>query len=89
VIVWLWDADGPARSGRGVTGNGEAARQAAEAFLRGGHASAARVERAVSMPGVRALTAGYQRTGDGWTAVHRDGRVTWIPFAVRLPGRSS
>jgi hypothetical protein len=40
VIVWLWDAPGPARTTRGVTGSQTRARQAAEALITGGQAHA-------------------------------------------------
>jgi hypothetical protein len=38
VIVWLWDAPGPARTTRGVTGSQTRARQAAEALITGRYA---------------------------------------------------
>jgi hypothetical protein len=81
VIVWLWDTSGPSRNERGITDNQARAQQAAEARLHSGEASAARVERAVTILGIHTLTTGYQRTGDGWSAQHHDGRITWTPFA--------
>jgi hypothetical protein len=47
VIVWLWDAPGPARTTRGVTGSQTRARQAAEALITGGQAHGAVLEQAV------------------------------------------
>jgi len=88
VIVWLWDAAGPARSGRGITDDDGRARQAAEACIRSGHATAAQVERAVTVLEVRTLTADYQRTGDGWSAQHREGQITWKPLPASLPGQA-
>jgi hypothetical protein len=38
VILWLWDAHGPDRAGRGVTDDEARALEAAEACLRSGHA---------------------------------------------------
>lgn len=82
MIVWLWDADGPARTARGVTDDEAAARHAAEACLRSGQARAAAVEQARAVLGMESLTSGYQRTGSGWTGECRqDGRISWTPFA--------
>jgi hypothetical protein len=33
--------------------------------------------------GFAALTSHYQRTGEGWTAQHRDSGITWVPIASR------
>jgi hypothetical protein len=85
VIVWLWDAAGPHRAERGITDDSTAARQAAEACIRSGHATAARVERAVTMLGIHTLTTGYQRTGQGWSAQHGDGQITkTAPYTSRM-----
>jgi hypothetical protein len=84
MIVWLWAACGPARNGIGITDDEARARQAAETFLGTGQASSARVEMARAYLGVRTLTSGYERTGRGWTARRRDGRVTWTPFTAEL-----
>lgn len=81
VFVWLWDADGPLRTGRGVSGDEKGARRAAAAFLAAGHAKAARIEQAVAVIGVTALTDGYQRTGNGWQASASGEAVTWEPLA--------
>jgi hypothetical protein len=83
VIVWLWNAPGPARAARGVTDDEATARRAAETCLRSGQARSAAVEKAHAVLGVQSLTSGYERTGDGWTAECRqDGRISWMP----LPG---
>lgn len=83
MIVWLWDAPGPARAARGVTDDEATARRAAETCLRSGQARSAAVEKAHAVLGVQSLTSGYERTGDGWTAECRqDGRISWMP----LPG---
>jgi hypothetical protein len=86
VIVWLWEASGPTRNGRGITDDEARARQAAEAWIRGGHTNAARVERALAALGVESLTSEYVRTGHGWVARSRDdGRIAWVPFSASLP----
>lgn len=85
MIVWLWDACGPHRTRRGITDDGARARQAAEACIRSGQATAARVEQAVSFLGVHTIATGYQRTGLGWSAHNHDGRITWEPFTACLP----
>jgi hypothetical protein len=85
VIVWLWDANGPARTARGVTDDEARARAGAEAFVRSGHANVARVERALARLGIESLTSDYVRMGDGWIVEHhRDGRIAWMPFAAPL-----
>ncbi len=77
MIVWLWDAG----SGRGVTDDQNRARRAAETLMRTGRADAARVEKARLMTGLSALTSGYMRTGDGWTAqAWPDGLIRWVPL---------
>jgi hypothetical protein len=81
MIVYLWDAHGPASAARGVTDNDARARKAAETCLVTGQATAARVEKAHLMTGIRAQNSGYTRTGHGWTArPRRDGRVRWVPL---------
>jgi hypothetical protein len=82
VIVWLWDAPGPARTGRGVSGDEAAARQAAEACLLAGEARTARVEAAVAVLGTETLGSGYRRTGRGWQARRGGGRVAWERFTA-------
>jgi len=77
MTVWLWDAG----AARGVTDDETRAREAAEAFIRSGRADTARVERASLVTEVRALTTGYARTGQGWTAQpRRNGPIRWVPL---------
>ncbi|WP_300603448.1 hypothetical protein [Trebonia sp.] len=77
MIVFLWDAG----NAHGVTDDESRARQAAGACLISGQATTARVERAVTVLGICTLTTCYQRTGDGWSARRRDGRITrWQKF---------
>lgn len=84
MIVWLWDARLPARTGRGVTDNEGRARQAAETWMRGGGAGAARVEKAFTVLGCLTLAVGYERTGEGWVAQRdEDEQITWTPLAPR------
>jgi hypothetical protein len=85
VIVWLWDASGPARTACGVTDSEARARQAAETLLAAGQADAARIERAALGLGSGTMTYGYQRTGQPQHARIRDGRVTWKPAAALTP----
>ena len=83
MIVWVWDASGPAASACGVAGTAEAARQAAGALLESGRAVAAHVEQAAIVVGTT-LTYDYCPTGRAWHARLEDGRLTWTP--ARLPG---
>ena len=76
MIVWIWDATGPAASACGVAGTAEAARQAAGALLTSGRAKAARVEQAAIVLGTT-LTYGYCPTGRAWHARLDAGRLTW------------
>jgi hypothetical protein len=80
VIVYLWDADGPASNALGVTDDESRAREAAEAFIHSGRATAARVEMAHFVTGVRSLNTGYARLGQGWKAQLRNGRIRWVPL---------
>ena len=80
MIVWLWDAYGPARTGRGITDNQARALQHAETCLRSGQASIAKVEAARAELGIRTLTSGYQRTGQGWRGRCGDSGIRWEPL---------
>lgn len=83
MIVWLWDVPRPGRSGCGVSGDKDRAREAAEEFLRDG-AGDARVEAASFTDGTDALTSGYRRTGDGWQARPGPrGLIRWVPLPPR------
>jgi hypothetical protein len=84
VILFLWDAPGPALTARGVTSSETSARQAAEAFLIGGQATGAVVEKAILGLGAGSMTYGYQRTGLAWHALLADGRVAWSQQPAQL-----
>jgi len=80
VTVFLWDAGNLS----GVTDDEKRARRAAAASIRGGHATVARVEKALALPGIYTLVFDYHRTGTGWIAQRRgDGRVSWAPLPKR------
>jgi hypothetical protein len=81
VIVWLWDACGPERCGRGVTDDKARAIEAAEACLHTGHANVARVEAAQFVLGITTLATGYLRTGEGLRARSGDTGIRWQPLA--------
>ncbi len=76
MIVWIWDASGPAASACGVAGTAEAARDAAGALVASGRARAARVEQAVIVLG-STLTYDYCPTGRVWRAKLDAGRLDW------------
>jgi hypothetical protein len=76
MIVWIWDASGPAASACGVAGTAEAARSAAGSLVTSGRADAARVEQAAVVLGTT-LTYGYCPTGRAWHARLDAGRLTW------------
>jgi hypothetical protein len=77
ITVFLWDAG----SLSGVTDDEKRARRAAAACIRGGHATVARVEKALALPGIYTLVFDYHRTGTGWVAQRRsDGQVSWAPL---------
>jgi hypothetical protein len=76
MIVWIWDASGPAADACGVTGTSEAARRAAGSLMTSGQAEAARVEQAAIVLG-STLTYDYCPTGERWAARLNAGRLTW------------
>ena len=76
MIVWIWDASGPAASACGVAGTAKAARDAAGSLVISGRAEAARVEQAAVVLGTT-LTYSYCPTGRAWHARLDDGRLTW------------
>lgn len=94
VIVWIWDADGPAgRSASGVTDDEAAARRAARAAITATGAQGATVEWALHLGGGDWMTSGYLRSGSGWTARRcEDGTIAWVQFltltAMHTPRRS-
>ncbi len=78
--LWLWDAG----SALGVTDDDKRAREAAEACITSGQATAARVERAVFVLASGTLTYDYRRTGMGWCAQRRDSGVKWVQILPAL-----
>lgn len=79
MIVYLWDAPGPGRSAGGVCGDETRAREAAEACLRSGWATSARVDAALLATSARTLQPLYERTGTAWQARPVDGELRWDP----------
>jgi hypothetical protein len=78
MIVWIWDASGPAADVCGVTGTAEAARHAAGGLVASGKAKAARVQEAAIVVGA-ALTYDYCPTGRTWHARLKAGYPAWTP----------
>ena len=76
MIVWIWDASGPAADACGVTGTREAARSAAGSLVTSGQADTARIEQAAIVVG-HALSYDYCLTGRAWVARLDAGRLTW------------
>jgi hypothetical protein len=84
MIVWIWDATGPAADACGVAGTAEAARRAADSLLASGRAQAAHVEQAAIVLG-STLSYDYWPTGQAWDARLEAGRPAWVAVP-RLPG---
>ena len=81
MIVWLWDAIGPEVSQRGVTDDEAKALQAAEALIRSRVVGSVRIEMALAHVGIRTLTPGYERVGQGWTVRrYENGRIARAQF---------
>ncbi|HET6190175.1 MAG TPA: hypothetical protein VFE59_24645 [Trebonia sp.] len=87
MIVWIWDASGPAADACGVAGTAEAARRAAGSLLASGQAEAARVEQAAIVVGTT-LTYDYCPTGQAQAGRLEAGRPMWVP-APDLPERAA
>jgi uncharacterized protein RhaS with RHS repeats len=87
MIVWIWDASGPAADACGVAGTAEAARRAAGSLLASGQARAAHVEQATIVIG-RTLTYDYCPTGRAWAARLESGSPTWV-LVPPLAGRAA
>lgn len=80
MIVYLWDAPGPAYRGRGISGSLAAALEAAGVCVASGRASSARVEAARLGTCARTLEPRYERTGQAWLARRAEsGRIRWEP----------
>lgn len=78
--VWLWEADGPARSASGITADDHAARDAAQQEMITTGANTATVEQATHHAGGGWMRSGYHRTGTGWTARRNGDRIRWTRF---------
>jgi hypothetical protein len=78
MIVWIWDATGPAADACGVAGTAEAARRAAGTLLSSGRAQAARVEQAAIVLG-STLSYDYCPTGQAQAGRLEAGRPVWAP----------
>jgi hypothetical protein len=89
MMVWIWDASGPAASACGVAGTAEAARDAAGSLLESGQARAARVEQATVVLGRASLTYDYCPTGRAWNARLEPGGLTWVPVPRQLERAAS
>jgi hypothetical protein len=87
MIVWIWDASGPAADACGVAGTAEAARRAAGSLLASGRARAAHVEQATIVIGCT-LTYDYCPTGRAWDARLESGSPTWVPVPS-IPDRAA
>jgi hypothetical protein len=81
MIVWIWDASGPAADACGVADTAEAARHAADSLLENGQAVSAHIEQAAMVIGRAALTYDYCPAGRGWDARLESGVPVWTPVA--------
>ena len=77
MIVWIWDASGPAADACGVTGTAEAARRTVGLLLSSGRADAAHLEQAALVIG-RTLSYDYCPTGRAWNARLESGQPVWV-----------
>jgi len=83
VIVWLWDAAGPACRASGVSADIARAREAARACLTAGQATTALVQAAELVDGTDVLDPYYDRFGRRWQARRtRRGAYRWHPLAA-------
>jgi hypothetical protein len=84
VIVWLWDAPGPARCASGITVDRARAEEAARACLTDGQASTALIQAADLVAGPDVLDFYYARFGRRWQARRtKGGGIRWHPLAAR------
>ena len=83
MIVWLWDATGPAYSGQGITDDEDRAKRITEGYLQSGTATVATLEAALLDVGVRTLADCYRRTGRGWRGRAGDSGVRWRRFTSK------
>jgi hypothetical protein len=91
VIMWSWDASAPGRGGGGACRDEQAARRAAEAWMRANNrAETASVEQVRLSLGSGNLLTHYERTGTRLAARrHRNGRITWAPEQARPAQRAA
>jgi hypothetical protein len=87
MIVWIWEASGPAADACGVAGTPDAARDAAGSLLESGRARAARVEQAALVVG-STLTYDYCPTGQAWSGRLEAGHPVWAPVPRPLEAAS-
>jgi hypothetical protein len=85
VIVWLWDAAGPACGACGVTADRKTAKSRARACIRSGQAIVAQVQAAEFLAGDDVLDPYYRRFGNRWQARDAQG----ISFRWRLLAASA
>jgi hypothetical protein len=84
VIVWLWDAPGPAHCASGITIDRASAEEAARACLTNGQASTALIQAADLVAGLDVLDPYYARFGRRWQARRtKSGAIRWHPLAAR------
>jgi hypothetical protein len=82
--VWVWAAQGPDRGAVGVTDDERRARKLARESLLNTGASEVLVEQVSVELGIKTLSYGYVRTGQGWHGRRTPtGRVTWRRFYTR------
>ena len=78
MIVWLWDASGPASSACGISRDPVDAREAAGAHLASGTATAATVQAATLVTNSDKTPPHYARFGSTWQATRiSDGEIRW------------
>jgi hypothetical protein len=78
MIVWLWDASGPASSACGISRDPVDAREAAGAHLASGTATAATVQAATLVTNPDKTPPHYARFGSTWQATRiSDGEIRW------------
>lgn len=83
MIVWLWDAAGPACGASGVTADRKTAKSRARACIRSDQAIVAHVQAAEFLAGDDVLDAYYRPFGDLWQARDAQGISSrWRLLAV-------
>jgi hypothetical protein len=78
MIVWLWEAVGPASSACGISRDPDDAREAASAYLTDGTATTATVQAAALVANPTGTQPHYDRFGSTWQATRTSvGDVCW------------